>query len=65
MQATEKMGFNEEGFVVVDKDWHRVKIKSPEYVLAHRQKNNQVTMGSILKLFIDNKLDDFISIFPE
>ena len=24
-----------EGFVVVDKNWHRIKIKSPEYLVAH------------------------------
>lgn len=24
-----------EGFVVVDKDWHRVKIKSPDYIMMH------------------------------
>ena len=29
-----------EGFVVVDKNWHRVKIKSPEYLAAHHQWNN-------------------------
>ena len=25
-----------EGFVVVDAEWHRIKVKSPEYVYAHR-----------------------------
>lgn len=25
-----------EGFVVVDANWHRIKVKSPEYVYAHR-----------------------------
>lgn len=29
-----------EGFVVVDKDWHRIKIKSPEYLAAHHDWNN-------------------------
>lgn len=31
-----------EGFVVVDKNWHRVKIKSPEYLMLHRVANNGV-----------------------
>ena len=26
---------DKEGFVVVDKDWHRVKIKSPDYIMMH------------------------------
>lgn len=25
-----------EGFVVVDKNWHRIKVKSPEYFIAHK-----------------------------
>lgn len=25
-----------EGFVVVDKNWHRIKVKSPEYFVAHK-----------------------------
>lgn len=29
-------GVNNEGFVVVDGNWNRVKIKSPEYLLYHR-----------------------------
>ena len=29
----------EEGFVVVDKDYHRIKVKSPKYVEAHKLKS--------------------------
>ena len=29
-----------EGFVVVDKNWHRVKVKSPDYIMMHRLKHN-------------------------
>lgn len=29
-----------EGFVVVDANWHRVKIKSPEYLMLHRMAGN-------------------------
>ena len=35
IQAAEHLGYNEEGYVVVDKYFHRVKIKSPSYVAAH------------------------------
>lgn len=31
-----------EGFVVVDRDWKRVKIKSPQYLMVHRMSNNHV-----------------------
>src|SRR5690606_13664662 len=38
--ATERMLFSEEGYVVVDNQYNRVKIKSPNYVAAHHLKNN-------------------------
>lgn len=66
MKATEQMGYDEEGFVVVDKDFHRVKIKSPAYVAVHSiRQNGQVNRGSILELIDNNKQDDYLSIFPE
>lgn len=66
MQATEKMGFDEEGFVVVDKDWHRVKIKSPEYVLAHYTRfNNGTSYSRILEMVENNGDKKFLEIYPE
>jgi hypothetical protein len=31
-----------EGFVVVDADWHRIKVKSPEYLVWHHAVNNGI-----------------------
>lgn len=64
LEATEKMGFDEEGFVVVDDNYHRVKIKSPTYVAVHRVRSNISLLG-IVDLFLNEQLDDFVSIFPE
>ncbi len=33
---TEDGDIQHEGFVVVDANWHRIKVKSPEYIYAHR-----------------------------
>ena len=41
--AAEKLNddmVTDEGYVVVDKNWNRIKIKSPKYVLYHRVWNN-------------------------
>lgn len=66
MQATENMAFSEEGFVVVDAKWNRVKIKSPAYVSAHHLKNNGVvTMNRVLEMIKQNGQDDFLSVYPE
>lgn len=39
-----------EGFVVVDKNWHRIKIKSPEYLAMHHVWNNNTYILNKLEL---------------
>lgn len=38
--ASEDDDVANEGFVVVDKNWNRVKVKSPDYIMMHRLKHN-------------------------
>lgn len=65
-EAAEKLPYNEEGYVVVDKYWNRVKIKSPSYVNAHRLVNNHiVNKEKVLDLIRTNEHGEFLSYFPE
>lgn len=58
--------FSQEGYVVVDKDWHRVKVKSKAYLQAHHLKDNgNVNPKRVLELIKANEQDEFISYFPE
>lgn len=45
-----------EGFVVVDKNWHRVKIKSPEYLLLHHMSNG-ITKKQIIQLILTDDIN--------
>jgi hypothetical protein len=66
LNATSRMPFNEEGYVVVDGNWNRVKIKSPAYVAAHHLKNNGViTKSRIVAVLRQNEQDEFLSYYPE
>ena len=66
LKATEMMGYDEEGFVVVDDKWNRVKIKSPAYVAAHYLKNNGVDNNAkILEMIDKGEESEFLSYFPE
>lgn len=66
LKATDKMGFDQEGFVVVDNLWNRVKIKSPAYVAAHYLRNNGVTSYARVLTMIENNQDKkFLEIYPE
>lgn len=64
IQAAEHLGYNEEGYVVVDKYFHRVKIKSPQYVAAHRIKSC-LSKKYLIETYLTEKADDIISIFPD
>lgn len=57
-----------EGFVVVDEDWHRIKVKSPEYVYAHRVASCHVfTKRRILPMIrrADGSLEELIKASPD
>ena len=53
-----KTDIENEGFVVVDKDFHRVKVKSPEYVLMHHAQGSQLSKKEMLEaLLLDRELE--------
>lgn len=55
-----------EGFVVVDKNNNMVKIKTEQYVQAHRIRGKgNLTTVSILEMIQADIIDDFIGIYPE
>ena len=54
-----KDGLNHEGFVVVDKYYNRIKIKTPEYVAMHHLSNNGETITNKAKVIELLRSDDF------
>ncbi len=61
--ASELKGSEHEGFVVVDKHYNRIKIKSPSYVRMHQVKGNGDP--SFFELWRDDDLEEFLAYFPE
>ena len=59
------MSKDEEGFVVRDAQFNRIKVKSPEYLMAARLHNNGViTDKRIIEIIQTEKVDDFIAYCP-
>ena len=57
---------NAEGYVVVDKDFNRVKIKSPTYVALHHMRNNGVlSYERGIEIVRGNELEEVVTYFPE
>jgi hypothetical protein len=64
--AAGKLDCNHEGYVVVDKHFNRVKIKSPTYVSLHHMKNNGVlSYERGLEIVRGNELAEVLTYFPE
>lgn len=61
-----ELPFSQEGYVVVDRDWHRIKVKSPAYVSAHYLINNRViTKSRIINMIKINEYEEFLTYFPQ
>lgn len=64
--ATNQMPWDEEGYVVVDSKFNRVKVKSPAYVAAHGLKNNSVmSYARAIELVRANEIDEVCNYFEE
>lgn len=62
--AASKLKLDHEGYVVVDKYYHRVKIKTPLYVKAHYMFSSGFNTNKIIDLIRDNEQEEFLAYFP-
>ena len=64
--AAHKMGDDEEGYVVCDAEFHRIKIKGDEYLALHKMRGNgPLTVLRVVEMWQNETLDDFIAYYPE
>jgi len=64
--AASNLPADEEGYVVCDKNFNRVKVKSPTYVALHHMKNNGVlSYERGLEIVRGNELGEVLTYFPE
>lgn len=67
VKAASELDVNSEGYVVVDKDFNRVKIKSPLYVSIHhlRGENGVMSYKRALEIVKANEVAEVLTYFPE
>lgn len=64
--AAQAMPWDEEGYVVVDKNFNRVKIKSPAYLMVHRMANNgNMSIRRAIDVYMAGECDEILAYFPE
>jgi hypothetical protein len=59
------LGCDREGYVVVDKRYNRVKIKSPLYVALNHLIQGTTTCSNIVSIIQSGEQGEFLSYFPE
>ena len=64
--AAKALPDDEEGYVVVDKDFNRIKIKSPRYIQLHYMAGNQIWSPSRgMDIIRDNEVSEYVAYFPK
>lgn len=64
-KAAATLPHTEEGYVVVDKNYNRCKIKSPEYVMAHHMiNNNQISKRKLIEIINCGDEEEFLIYCP-
>lgn len=64
VRTFEGMVWHDEGYVVVDANFNRVKIKNPAYVAVHHLKGKSAE-HNILTIVKSNEIEEFASTFPD
>ena len=60
-KAANELSWDEEGYVVCDADFNRVKIKSPSYVMAHYARNNNViNTERLVQIVLAGEQEEFL-----
>lgn len=56
---------DEEGFVIRDKHYNRIKLKSPAFLMAfHMNNNGIITTKRVIKMIQNEQIDDFLAYCP-
>lgn len=66
VEAAKALPDDAEGYVVVDAEFNRIKIKSPRYVQLHYMAGNQTWgAGRVLEILLANEVSEYIAYFPK
>ena len=65
IEAAKNLDKYHEGFVVVDKRWRRIKVKSPIYLAIHHLLNNIASEKRVMDLILSGEDAEVVAYFPE
>ena len=65
IEFAKNLPFDKEGYVLRDKNWARIKVKSPEYLRAHRLKSGITTNRNLIEIIRIGEQSELVSCLPQ
>jgi hypothetical protein len=65
IESAKQLDYNHEGYVIVDAQFNRMKVKSPRYVALNHMVQGVTTPSHIIEIIAHGEQDEFLSYFPE
>ena len=65
IESATQLGDNDEGYVVVDRNFNRIKVKSPRYVALNHMSQGVTTRSNVVAIIQKNEQAEFLTYFPE
>ena len=65
IDSAKRLGYDSEGYVVVDRYFNRMKVKSPVYVALSHLIQGTTTKAHIVEILQKNEQEEFLTYFPE
>ena len=65
IESAKQLGYDDEGYVIVDKHFNRIKVKSPLYVALNHLVQGVTTQENIVDIIKKNEQGEFLTYFPE
>ena len=65
IKSAEELDENNEGYVVVDNNYNRLKVKSPKYITLAHMASGITTYKNALEIIMENEQEEVLTYFPE
>ena len=64
LKSFKTMKFTDEGYVVVDDNFNRLKVKNPAWNAAHHNKGNKLNINKLIDIVKSNEIIEFVEAYP-
>jgi len=64
LEHFKELSFQDEGFVIVDVNFNRIKVKNPSWNAAHHNSGNTLNESKLISIVKSNEIIEFVEAYP-